>query len=350
MASVYQTRRSDGKTYEEIIASLNAAGVKTTHINKGKEADFEDYGNALSTEVKNLIMNSFDNERDYEMQKKIAGFFTSTNNLQHKDFKAACKQLGYTVEVSNIKTQYISDYKGGNFSNSISTAHLTMFTISDGMGGEIVIIDDNGNGAIESEELFMNQILGDINLELGQVGAAVVNGSHGGSGSGNIVGGVEKEDAVSQEDFNNKVEEYLNSSNNITVREAERKAKISLKDNSLSYTGSMEDKTPENEISQEEYNKKVDEFLYGKTDLLSAEKMADLYLDVNNFTYSGTHNKKNISQEEYNKKVENNFKKTKSINDATSAADKSLNIFNMTYTGSIEKVKKELEEKELANV
>lgn len=242
------------KSYDQFVEEMHNAGIKTTHINNG-EANFADYGNALSDDLKQQIMDSFDCQQDYELQSLIAGVYADSGRsvLQSGQFISACKSLGLSVNVEYQKTSYIPDYKAGNFSNSVREGGaIAVYTISDGMGGEIVVADANGNAALESEELFMNQILGDINYEISATkgaGATLYSGSSSGSGNGvsgadkaenNLFGNKEKAEEVEQKDYNKLVEKYL--SNGASMDEAVRKADKELGVDNMTYSGSMEEK------------------------------------------------------------------------------------------------------------
>lgn len=251
-------------SYDQFIQNLHNAGINTTNIREGKEANFADYGNALSTELKQEIMDSFDCEQDYQIQSMIAGLYDDNKSvLQSGEFVKACKSMGLNVEISYQKTSYISDYKAGNFDNSVGTGHIAVYTISDGMGGEIKIADANGNGALESEEIFMNQILGDINYEISvQQGVSV--GNSGSSSSANSDSGIsilEKVKEVSQSDFDKEVEKYI--SMGYSKDSAERAANRELKtENAMSYTGTEKDRfeiAEEEKAEKEEKAKKEEE-------------------------------------------------------------------------------------------
>lgn len=266
------------KSYDQFVEEMHSAGIKTTHINNG-EANFADYGNALSDDLKQQIMDSFDCAQDYELQSLIAGVYADSGRsvLQSGQFISACKSLGLSVNVEYQKTSYIPDYKAGNFSNSVREGGaIAVYTISDGMGGEIVIADANGNAALESEELFMNQILGDINYEISATkgaGATMYSssssGANGVSGSdkseSNLFGDKEKAEEVEQKDYNKLVEKYL--SNGASMDEAVRKADKELGVDDMTYSGSMEEKVKQDvektakETAQKETenNKIVDE-------------------------------------------------------------------------------------------
>ena len=331
MASVTQSTYTDGRTYADIIAQLKSMGLKTTGIKQGREADFEDYGNALSSDVKHMLMDSFDCEQDYVLQNQLAGMFTNKHAAQFKDFVAACKSMGLTISRESVRTSYISDYKGGNFSNSVRNGSITVYTISDGKGGEIKIADTNGNGAIEVEELFMNQILGDINMEL-----TPVQGISGSSYSG-AVSAMEGEDnqKTSQEDYNSKVEEYLKTGS--TKPEAELQASIDLDVYSYNYTGTMKSKTEEE--SQVDYNKMIEDWMELHN---SSSDEAEIYvnadLGVSTFHYTGTkEDPKDVKDNKIKENISNNSKllnnKTAQAKSKVLAAEdvdnnKLVNIFN----------------------
>ncbi len=166
---------------DEWVKSLQARGLRTTGIHD-REANFEDYGNALSTELQQMILNSFDNDQDYKLQTQLASMFSNTNYRNFSDVIAACKQMGITVTRESVRTTYIHDNKFDGHWNKTNAQNgsITVFTFSDGKGGEIKIADTNGNGALETEELFINEILSGIASDL-QVTAG--NFSVGGHGS-----------------------------------------------------------------------------------------------------------------------------------------------------------------------
>ncbi|MBQ8886101.1 MAG: hypothetical protein IJY61_00175 [Candidatus Gastranaerophilales bacterium] len=244
------------KSYDQFVSEMNQAGIKTTHINNG-EANFADYGNALSDDLKAQIMDSYDCAQDYELQSLIAGVYSDSGRsvLQSGEFINACKSLGLSVNVQYQETSYIPDWKAGNFSNSIREGGaIAVYTISDGMGGEIVVADANGNAALESEELFMNQILGDINYEISAtkgVGATIYSSGSGSSAvsaseeSNSLFGKEEEKDKeAKQEEYNTLVEKFLN--NGSSMEDAIRKADTQLHVDNLTYSGSMEEKTEAN--------------------------------------------------------------------------------------------------------
>lgn len=162
------------QTNEEYIQSLKDRGLKTTRTG-AKEADFVDYGNALGANVQKTVMDSFDKEQDYALQAKIAAGWKNSNVKSAADVQAFCKANGIEVKINYEKTQYIVDNKkGGKYANNTKNAtngSIAIYTFSDGKGGEIKIADANGNGALETEELFMNEILSGVTSDL-KVGEA----------------------------------------------------------------------------------------------------------------------------------------------------------------------------------
>ena len=167
-ATVANQQQADA-SYDEIISDLNASGVQTTRINEAAgEANFGDYAAALSPEMKALILNSFDCPEDYILQQEIAGLFRGDNAIDNGDFATACRNMGYEVQYESIKSTMIPDNKGdGRYDRDIETHHLAVYTITNPeTGASIKIVDSNGNGAIEVEELFLNQILQEVAVNI----------------------------------------------------------------------------------------------------------------------------------------------------------------------------------------
>ena len=75
--------------------------------------------------------------------------------------------MGYEVNVSYVKSTYIPDNKAdGHWDTNVSTASIGVYTISDGKGGDLIVADANGNGALEVEEVMMNHILDGVNEDV----------------------------------------------------------------------------------------------------------------------------------------------------------------------------------------
>lgn len=267
------TVNGQGITYQEFEDRLHAAGIKTTSINEGKEANFADYGNALSDDLKQQILDSFDCEQDYQLQSMIADLYNDNKSvLQSGQFVNACKNMGLSVNISYQKTSYISDYKAGNFDNSVSTGSIAVYTISDGMGGEIKIADANGNGALESEEIFMNQILGDINYEISvKQGTSAEQLGVGSSGYTN--GNEEGEEEVSQVDFNSEVESFIKQG--FTKEDAIDSARFSLNADGMDYSGGLGDFLEKLFVSEDDKNSDTEIIKEESEMLLNLQKELD---------------------------------------------------------------------------
>lgn len=239
------------KSYEEFVKELQQNGYKTTSLG-ANETNFEQYGNALSDDLQQQLMDSFDCEQDYELQAQIASLYNSNKSvIQSGDFINSLKNMGLNVSVSYQETTYISDYKAGNFSGTEGTGSIAIYTISDGNGGEIKIADANGNGALEVEEIFMNQILGDIAHE--------ITSSSNNSSSSSIA---ETEKVQASE---------KNQPNTFVEKEKE------------------EETESEKEVSQDEFNKIVERRLKAGSSIFIATTFAEVQLGVSNMTYTGNY-------------------------------------------------------------
>ncbi len=175
-------KTSDKAGYDEQIAQLNAKGIKTTIVNG--EADFSQYGAALSDELKEAV--KIETEDELKIQEELAGLFQGKNVYQTNDFIAEAQALGYEVSSDWTQTTYIPDNKAdGHYDTDVTNGAVNVLTIKDPQtGAEIKIVDANGNGAIESEELFMNQILEEVSINLdpsnfGQASGVSASGSSG---------------------------------------------------------------------------------------------------------------------------------------------------------------------------
>ena len=340
-------------TYEQFTQNLNNSGVRTTQMYNDAEANFADYGNALSDSLKQQILDSFDNEQDYALQQKIAGFFTNRNDLTHGNFMASCQAMGLSISCEYQNTSYIVDNKfDNNFHKSAINGAVAVYTISDGKGGEIKIVDANGNGSIESEELFMNQILGDINYDIGQITpAAVSSGSSGVNGSNGTSLNTNDKEKVSQDDFNSEVEKYI--SQGFSISASELKANLSLKSLNLSYTGNMKEEdsssTDTSNISQNDFNSEIEQEVNNGLNLNQAISKVKLDLNVYNKNYTGflkekdskSKEKENISQNDYNNEIESKLHNGIGAKKAIENTKKEMNVFNMSYTGFLNDLLKE---------
>ena len=121
------------------------------------------------------------------------------------EFMAAAREMGYVVEINYVGTSYIADNKAdGHYDKDITNGAIGVLTITDpSTGGEIKIADANGNGAIESEELFMNEILEGVsaNIDTTQFAKAVA--------AANAVGTIDESSAVANAIGNDKFEAII---------------------------------------------------------------------------------------------------------------------------------------------
>lgn len=295
--------------YTEFIDQLHAAGNKTTKLGNG-EADFADYGYALSDELKSMITDSFDNEQDYVLQSEIAALYQQYGRsvMQRGEFVEMLRKNGYSVQTSYVKSSYIPDNKAdGHYDTDVSRASIGVYTISDGKGGEIVIADANGNGALEIEEVFMNQILNDVAVDVNKIRSADVSAAQLSSGASNSVSsqealfGVEEtEEEVDQDKFNSKVESYLEMG--LSLNLAEINAAAILNASGMSYTGLFDEKDEkeddtDKEVNQKSFNKKVELLLNNGKSLNKAINKANSIFNVD-MDYTG------IELEEFKEEIE----------------------------------------------
>ncbi len=188
--------------YNDWITSLNSRGIKTTNLGKG-EANFADYTNALSESLKQEIMASFDCDADYDLQAKLASLYDG-NVKQSGDIVNAAKKAGIQVNVQYVKTSYIVDNKAdGHYDKDVTNGSIAVYTFKDANGGEIKIADANGNGALETEELFMNELLSGVVSDIS---------APSGSGVSNKQVNVQNTLQNTIQDFIDKMQEQLEES------------------------------------------------------------------------------------------------------------------------------------------
>ena len=152
-----------------------AMGLKTTNINyQYGETTFAEYFAALDPEVQKMLTSYFEegaaNKAEAEKAiSEIAGIFQNTNVVKNQTFVNAVRALGYDVEWGSVETDYIIDFKnkkagGGSLRKD---GHITMLTIKNKDGEELFkMVDANGNGSIEMEELFFNEFLTGISSQI----------------------------------------------------------------------------------------------------------------------------------------------------------------------------------------
>ncbi len=301
-------------SYDDFKQYLEDSGLKTTKINsQWGEADFFDYGAALSTELQDMICNpnkynldasddatdGFD-ENDKRLQAEIAALFKNKNVMQRGDFVQTLRSMGYEVNVSYVKSTYIPDNKAdGHWDTNVSTASIGVYTISDGKGGDLIVADANGNGALEVEEVMMNHILDGVNEDVmadikarqginGVVSSGASNGNSDYTNNTNNEG-----EEISQEEFNSIVEKYLEQGYGESLAENLANGDLDVALHGMQYTGNYEAKTEESEeeTSQMEFNKAVNSYISDGKSIEEAVSLANSKLGVD-MDYTGSEKEK----------------------------------------------------------
>ena len=157
-------------SYEAFLNTIKQRGLGTTSLGNG-EANFADYANALSSSLKEELLQSIGDEAgDAQLQSKVAGLFGGKSVMQSNEIISAAKAAGLSVSVEYKSTSYIVDNKAdGHYDKDVTNGSIAIYTFSDG-NSTIKIADANGNGALEAEEIFLNEILGDVTNSLGAAG------------------------------------------------------------------------------------------------------------------------------------------------------------------------------------
>lgn len=154
--------------YNNWVQDLRSRGFNTTGLS-GNEANFADYGNALSNDIKSKIAQNGQTQADKDLQAFVASLFGKKSNLKSNDLMSMCRSKGLKVSSSYQKTTYIVDEKqtGKKGQKKVITGSINIITITDPKtGGKLVIADANGNAAIEIEEVFMNEILSGVTSDI----------------------------------------------------------------------------------------------------------------------------------------------------------------------------------------
>lgn len=240
--------------YNDWITSLNSRGIKTTSLGNG-EANFADYTGALSESLKQEIMASFDCDADYDLQAKLAGIFGSKSVMQSGDIVGAAKAAGIQVNVEYVKTSYIVDNKAdGHYDKDVTNGSIAVYTFKDANGGEIKIADANGNGALETEELFMNELLSGVVSDISASGGAAAGGAQG-----------------IQNNMQNKIEELL----------AQLQTQIEEQQKMIEEQAQALQEQLENTINKTVDNKATETGIKDKNNTDETEKQAEKYLRNN---------------------------------------------------------------------
>ncbi len=156
--------------YNSWASDLKGRGYSTTGLGK-TEANFADYGHALSDELKNRISQNAQTQEAKELQAFVASLFGGKSNLQTSELLKKCRAAGLQVTSSYQKTTYILDEKNrkspGKGTKQVKTGSVNVIEITDPKtGAKMVIADSNGNAAIEIEEVFLNEILSGVTSDI----------------------------------------------------------------------------------------------------------------------------------------------------------------------------------------
>lgn len=270
-----------GNSYEAFLQSIKSRGLGTTSLGNG-EANFADYANALSSSLKEELLQSIGDEAgDAQLQSKVAGLFGSKSVMQSSEIISAAKAAGLKVSVEYVSTSYIVDNKAdGHYDKDVTNGSIAVYTFSDG-NSTIKIADANGNGALEAEEIYLNEILGDVTNSLGATGAAT-----GGTSAVDIAKMQQdilmkqiEESRKSQQEILEKMEEMRNSLN----EDKEEKDASVKNDNSAK----NEDKKSQEEFAKEVLSKAVSSYSDKGTGRIQAiEKAIDAVNSENGTDYS----------------------------------------------------------------
>ena len=134
------------------------------HLSKDMETS-KKIINSLDDSIKQELISSFDCEADYQLQKDIAAYFGSRTGINNHELNGTININGKTIQVTSKKSEVAVDFY--NETNGMNHGAIDIFTFTDpSTGAEIKIADANGNGVIETEELFFNELLTDINTEI----------------------------------------------------------------------------------------------------------------------------------------------------------------------------------------
>ena len=134
------------------------------HLSKDMETS-KKIINSLDDSIKQELISSFDCEADYQLQKDIAAYFGSRTGINNHELNGTININGKTIQVTSKKSEVAVDFF--NETNGMNHGAIDIFTFTDpSTGAEIKIADANGNGVIETEELFFNELLTDINTEI----------------------------------------------------------------------------------------------------------------------------------------------------------------------------------------
>ena len=155
-----------------------SAGLKDKYKSNTGYENFRKYFNDLSPNIVQDCLSTFDSQADLAMQQTIAealyGSGRATVNIN--ELQGILSSKGITVSTEYVSAQYRVDEFAVGGDGYVTNGAITVMTFKDANGGEIKIADANGNAALETDELFMNEILGGITTDIGNMGTAPVGG------------------------------------------------------------------------------------------------------------------------------------------------------------------------------
>ena len=156
--------------------TLLSAGLKDYYKSNTGYENFRKYFEDLSPNIIQDCLNSFDSQADLEMQQTIAealyGRGKATVNIN--ELQGILKSKGITVSTEYVSAQYRIDEFAVGGEGYVTNGAITVMTFKDANGGKIKIADANGNAALETDELFMNEILGGITTDIGNMSTELV--------------------------------------------------------------------------------------------------------------------------------------------------------------------------------
>ena len=151
-----------------------SAGLKDKYKSNTGYENFRKYFNDLSPNIVQDCLSTFDSQADLAMQQTIAealyGSGRATVNIN--ELQGILSSKGITVSTEYVSAQYRVDEFAVGGDGYVTNGAITVMTFKDANGGEIKIADANGNAALETDELFMNEILGGITTDIGNHPAA----------------------------------------------------------------------------------------------------------------------------------------------------------------------------------
>ena len=148
-----------------------SAGLKDKYKSNTGYENFRKYFNDLSPNIVQDCLSTFDSQADLAMQQTIAealyGSGRATVNINELQGILSSKVI--TVSTEYVSAQYRVDEFAVGGDGYVTNGAITVMTFKDANGGEIKIADANGNAALETDELFMNEILGGITTDIGNL-------------------------------------------------------------------------------------------------------------------------------------------------------------------------------------